>query len=198
LPTAAVRRFLMHSKIAPGRFHQHGLLRRSSDRALGAGLASYLFVFCSLMGLSGFGLYQALQPARYPNPGLPAHALASSSGISEVHELQSRYDDKSGITPAFASAIGPLEKTNGEPVPQPARPKKIDHTTTTVGAKRTRVVQRKQRNPGMAYAAQPGSYRPWGSDQSWNNYRSWDGSQAWGGYRAWGSYQTSQGHRSGN
>jgi hypothetical protein len=171
-----------------------------SKRASEAGAVSYLFIFCALVGLSGFGLYQALQPTRYPNPGLPADELRFSGGMSQVRGLQFRNDDKSSITPAFASAIEPVEKTIGEAAPQPATHKKIDHETSTIGAKRTRSVQRKPRNPGVAYAAQPvpGSYRPWGSDQSWSNYRPWDGSQAWGGYRAWGSYQTSNGHRPDN
>jgi hypothetical protein len=187
----------MHSKFVAGHLHQHGLVRGSGDRGLGAGLASYLFIFCALVGLSGFELYQALQPTRYPNPGLPAQEL---SGIGELRELQFRNDGKSSIMPTFASAIEPKEKTIGEAALQPTKPKKIDHATTRVGSKRTRAVQRRPRNPGMAYAAQPfpGSYRPWGSDQSWSNYRPSDGAQAWGGYRAWGSYQTSRGRRSDN
>jgi hypothetical protein len=187
----------MHSKFVVGHLHRHGQVRRLSDGASEAGPASYLFIFCVLVGLSAFGLYQALQPTRYPNPGLPADGLRSSSGIGEVRELQFRNDDKSRITSAFASAVEPVEKTIGE-APQPTKHKKNDHETATVGSKRTRAVQRRPRNPGMAYAAQPlpGTYRPWGSDQSWSNYRPWDGSQAWRGYRAWGSYQTSNGHRS--
>jgi hypothetical protein len=192
--------FSMHSKFVAGHVHWHGPLRRLSDRTSEAGPASYLIIFCALVGLSGFALYQALQPTRYPNPGLPAHDLRSSSGIGEVRVLQFRNDDKSGITPAFGPTIGPVEKTIGEAALQPTKHKKIDHATTTVESKRTRAVQRRQRNPGMASAAQPfpGNYRPWGSDQSWSNYRPWDGAQAWGGYRAWGSYQTSNGHRPDN
>lgn len=172
------------------------MVRGSNGRALAAGLASYLFIFCALVGLSGFELYQALQPTRYPNAGLPAHELPSSSGSSEIRELQFRNDDKSSITPTFASAVEP-EETATEALPQPTKTKKIDHATTAVGSKRTRAVQRNQRHPGMAYAAQSstGSYRRWGSYQSWSGYRQWDGSQAWGGYRAWDSYQTSRSQR---
>jgi|SRR5215469_11119590 len=186
----------MHSKFAAGHFHRHDMVRGSNGRALAAGLASYLFIFCALVGLSGFELYQALQPTRYPNAGLPAHELPSSSGSSEIRELQFRNDDKSSITPTFASAVEP-EETATEALPQPTKTKKIDHATTAVGSKRTRAVQRNQRHPGMAYAAQSstGSYRRWGSYQSWSGYRQWDGSQAWGGYRAWDSYQTSRSQR---
>lgn len=184
----------MHSKFAAGHFHRHDMVRGSNGRALAAGLASYLFIFCALVGLSAFELYQALQPTRYPNPGLPAPELASSSGIGEVRALEFRNDDRSSITHAFASAIEP---TIGQAVPQPTKAKKIDRATSTVGSKRTRTVQRRQRDPGMAYAAQPfsGSYRPWDSYQSGNSYRPWNGPQAWGGYRAWGSYQTSPSRR---
>jgi hypothetical protein len=186
----------MHSKFAAGHFHRHDVVRRSNGRALAAGLASFLFIFCALVGLSGFELYQALQPTRYPDAGPPAHELPSSSGSSEIRELQFRNDDKSSITPTFASAVELEEKAN-EALPQPVKAKKIDHPTTAVGSKRTRAVQRNQRNPGMAYAAQssPGIYRRWGSYQSWSGYRQWDGFQAWGGYLAWGSYQTSHSQR---
>ena len=127
----------MHSKFVSGHFRRHGLLRLSGRALEAAGLASYFFIFCALVGLSAFALYQALQPTRYPNPGLPARELASSSGTGEVRAFQLRNDDKSSITPAFAPAKEPEEKTT-EALPQPAKAKKIDHATTGVGSKRTR------------------------------------------------------------
>src|SRR6516165_2212411 len=121
----------MLSKVTPRRSSRPAAAGWRSDDA---GLGLYLFVCLVLLGWFAFEFYQILQPTRYPNPGVSALALPSTSGTGDVRELrvrdvqkfQIRNEAESGTATEVPSAIEPNVKTVGEAVPQPD---KIDPST---------------------------------------------------------------------
>ena len=168
----------MQSKLSPLAGHQ-----RFSDRDPDARLCIYLWIYCVLVvGCFALGLYELMQPVRYPNVGLSGYPSSATAYTLPP----------SSSTEGFAVAIEPDEKTKGGTAPSPDQAKKSDHPRTN--SKRTRPVPRTAHDPRMDYAAQParGSYRPWGA-QSWNNQpwgnQSWNnrpwGTQIWNNNRTW-------------
>jgi hypothetical protein len=138
-----------------------------------------------LLGWFAFEFYQILQPTRYPNPGVSALALPSTSGTGDVRELrvrdvqkfQIRNEAESGTATEVPSAIEPNVKTVGEAVPQPD---KIDPSTAPAGSKHKRAEQPRERDPTTAYGAQPfvGNYRSWSSSRSSGSYQIPSGPQS--------------------
>jgi len=155
----------MQSKLGPGRFRRPAEAQRSDDRALDAGLLIYACIYCTIVGCAAVGLYELLQPTRYPNPGVSANTLPSRS------------------TPVFTSPIEQQVKSEDEQeakgenevAQQPSKTQDLDHATAGEGPRRTHPVRAKRRNPTTEHGAQPafGSYRPWGDYQAWGNYRAW-------------------------
>jgi hypothetical protein len=157
----------MRSKPVPVRFRRPAEAQRRGNLALDAGLLIYCCIYCVIVGCAALGLYELMQPTRYPNPGVGAPMLPSRSA------------------PVFASPVEPeLKEANpgdqqeakGEDqmAQQPNKAQDSDHATVAAGPKRTRPPARpKRRDP--ANGAQPvfGSYRPWSGYQAWGNSRAW-------------------------
>jgi hypothetical protein len=158
----------MQSKLVVGRFRHPAEAQRLSDRALDAGLCIYPCIYLAQVGCFALGLYELMQPTRYPNLGASAYTLPSRS------------------TPAFASAIVPEAKTRGQVSLQADKARNSDHVTAAADSKRMHPVHPKGHDPMMDHGAQPvfGSYGPR------SNY------QAWGSYPSWRSYQTPSGPQS--
>jgi hypothetical protein len=175
----------MLSKVTPRRFSRPAAAGWRSDNA---GLGLYLFVCLALLGWFVFEFYQIMQPSRYPNPGVSALALPSTSGTGDVRELQIRDVQKSqirneaesGTATEVPSAIEPDMKTIGEAVPQPDMTQKIDPSTAPAGSKHKRAEQPREHDPTMAYSAQPfvGNYRSWSSSRSSGSYQIPSGPQS--------------------
>jgi hypothetical protein len=140
--------------LVPRRFRRPAVAKRLSDRALGAGLAIYLCMWSAIVGCFALGLYELLQPARYPNPGVSGYKPPTTGILA---------------APAPIPVSIEPEVTARADAGQPPTVKKSERATTTAAAKRTRPARPRERDPRMDYAAQPafGSYRPWGSYPAW-------------------------------
>jgi len=149
----------MQSKLVPGRFRRPAEARRSDDRALDAGLLIYACIYCAIVGCAAVGLYELLQPTRYPNPGVSAYTLPSRSMpvFTPPTEQQVKSEDEQEV------------KTEDQLAQNP------DRALAAASPKRTHPARPRRRDPTMDRGAQPmfGNYRPWNSYQAWGNYRAW-------------------------
>src|SRR5579871_2527685 len=142
----------MPSKLVPGRVRKPAEARRSEDLALVGGLCVYLCVYCTLVVGLALGLYELMQPTRYPNPGVSAHAPAFRSALVLA----------SPIEPATEAENGQGVKADGRAAREPGKAQNLDHATAAVAAKRPRPAHPKGRDAMTDRGAQPafGSYRP--------------------------------------
>jgi hypothetical protein len=104
----------MYSHAKPQRRHRRDY---RGDAAIGI----YLCTICALVGCFFVGLYELMQPTRYPNPGLAAYKPAPT--IAYVEQLRNEREPSG--RPEFAYAIEPGSETpapapgTGETVPLP-------------------------------------------------------------------------------
>lgn len=191
----------MQAKLVPARSRGPAVAWRWSDFALEAGLCAQACLYLFLVGCLGLGLYELMQPTRYPNAAMSASILPSGTGSSAVSivPIVKENDDASrpqgvspsklspGSTDGFALASiseikadydGAAHASNGA--------KQSDRAANTVMSKRSRRTQSKGRDLMMNYAAHSpfGGYQPWSSHQSWDNLRSSGAYQDWGRYRS--------------
>ena len=121
--------------------------RHRRDYRADAAIGIYLCAFCALVGCFFVGLYELMQPTRYPNPGLAAYKPAHT--VAYVPQFQIRNEGEPSVREAFAYAIepGPETVTVRDAVPLPKVPlaKKTEkRKIATVVPKRPRAVRERR------------------------------------------------------
>jgi len=200
----------MQSKPPTGCYHRPVQAGQLHDSALNGGLCLGIGLYCAVAGGLAFGLYELMQPTRYPTADISTLKAPSGSTVPQHPGLSTARIASTG-TGAFAFAIEPATEARDEPEQQPNTPAELDRAANPVGeVKQTRRVQPRSRGPTADYAGQPtfGGDRSWGSYGGWDSYRGSSGGyrgpgndQARGNYQGWdraqsNSRQTLSGYQS--
>jgi hypothetical protein len=185
----------MQSKLVPLRSRGSDGAWRWGDLALEAGLCVQACLYFFLVGCFVLGLYELMQPTRYPNAGMSASTLPSGTGSSVVAQIVEANDDairqpsklSLGGTDGLALASTSEIKANDAAAHPSNGAKQLDRATNTVVLKRSRRTQPKSRDLMMNYPGNSafGSYLPWSSHQAWGNSRASGAYQDTGRYRNW-------------
>ena len=131
---------------------------RRRNQAVSVGVWIYLFVYCAVAVCLALGLYDAVQPRRYQNPGQVPHQSAPAAEIAPEERFPISNQAAQSTATALAGANELEAETVGLGVPQPQAAQKSDRTASS---KRTHVARRKTtHSPSQDYAAQSffGSY----------------------------------------
>ena len=135
----------------PRRIHMPAKTQRRHrrDYRADAAIGIYLCAFCALVGCFFVGLYELMQPTRYPNPGLAAYKPAHT--VAYVPQFQIRNEGEPSVREAFAYAIEPGPETvtvrDAVPLPKVPPPKKAgkpNRKIVTVVSKRPRAVRERR------------------------------------------------------
>src|SRR3954462_1565183 len=94
---------------------------RSRGDSVAGALAIHLFIYLAVAASFAFGLYELLQPARFPNPGLPAYKPPPATSVVPRRASNLTSPQPAELSEPLVISTSPATEpeSDGRSMPQP-------------------------------------------------------------------------------